>query len=314
MNRSSESPEPTPQPKTLDLYTLEQASREYLDSIQDGEEPLYSTGLPPLDAAMDGGVARGEVTIVAARPGIGKTMMAIQWAQFLASEGVRVAFLSEEMTAKALGKRVVQMATTIERPQWRDRMDDVYGALDDHWSKRTSILIPHQKCRTYARAAEAIEILAERHGVEVVFVDYLQRLRGAGNGRYEEVTNGSIAMASQAVESNVSLVLLAQLNRQTDHDNRPPKFCDLRDSGQIEQDADNIIFLDWPLKRNPAHKPPHQYYAYIAKCRNRGVHRSVVELRIEPTRQRLTAPIAANYTQAFSDWNDGKARAAGEDC
>lgn len=271
----------------LQLLSLEQASRDYLDSLHDGEERLYTTGLPPLDFALGGGIAPGEVTIVASRPGIGKTLLGIQWAQTLAAEGVRVAILSEEMTPRALGKRVVQAAVTIDPKDWRDRIEDVHDAVDEHWQHRTTILIPQQKCRTFVRAAEMIERLAKEHGIEVVVLDYLQRLRGPGNGRYEEVTSGSIAMASTAVEFDISLICLAQLNRLTDHDNRAPKFCDLRDSGQIEQDADNVLFLDWPLKRNPAHKPHDQYFAYIAKCRNRGVKRSVVELRIQPSRQRL---------------------------
>jgi replicative DNA helicase len=268
-------------------------------------EPLYTTGLPALDVSLSGGVARGEVTILAARPGIGKTLFGMQWAQHLASEGISVAFLSEEMTRLALGKRVVQNATAIDVLNWRDRIDDLYEDIERHWSHRKSIMVPVSKCRTYLHAAEYVEILSQQHSVEVIFVDYLQRLRGAGTGRYEEVTNGSIALASAAVEHNISLVCLAQLNRQTDHDDRPPKFSDLRDSGQIEQDADNVLFLDWPLKRNPLHKPPRQYWIYVAKCRNRGVQKSQIEVRIDPIRQLLQSFVPEPKREnVFDEWNN----------
>jgi len=118
-------------------------------------------------------------------------------------------------------------------------------------------------------------------------VDYAQFLKGEGRDRYEQVSNVSVVMKQVAAESGVVLLLLAQMNRSIESRQKfVPQMSDLRESGQIEQDADVILFTVWPWKLDNT-KDKTMYQFYIAKNRNREIKASIVDCNIDAARQMI---------------------------
>lgn len=265
--------------------TLQQATERYLEQLEQGKGNLLSLGMRELDDAVGGGVAPGEVVIIAARPSHGKSAVALQCVHALTKDGLKALIISEEMSALALGKRTIQFVTDVFEEDWKDSLQRVRHDLQSHFELRAEARIL-ESVGSADHAAKEIR-KAAKEGAQVVVVDYAQLLTSRGNSRYEEVTNTSIAMRQVASETGVVLLLLCQLSRGVE--SRPvfhPTLADLKDSGQLEQDSDVILFLCWP-HRLDVKKDPYEFYVYVAKNRNRGIEFPTVKLRFEPTRQML---------------------------
>lgn len=223
-------------------------------------------------------------------------MFGLQWCYNVAKSGHPCLIVSEEMTVTLLAQRATLTATDVPEGEWHTRADDVFDDVAAFFEPRRPILAA-ENCRTADRAAQAIAEARTHHGIRFAVVDYVQLLRGAGNSRYEQVSDVSMTLKAAAVENNVALVVLAQLNRECEK--RPeflPKLQDLKDSGQIEQDADLVLFLVWPWKCD-AKNHPSKFRVLGAKNRNRGIRGSgVVDLLFDPSRQILTEPAASPVT------------------
>src|SRR5262249_3013388 len=128
-------------------------------------------------------------------------------------------------------------------------------------------------------------------GVKCVVVDYAQLLRSEGRSRYEEVTNTSIALRQLASSHKIIVLALCQLSRAIE--SRPdfiPMVSDIKDSGQLDQDADVIIFMRWPWKLDPS-EDQSKFHFFVAKNRNRPINKTLVVCRFNPARQMFTDPI-----------------------
>jgi replicative DNA helicase len=120
-------------------------------------------------------------------------------------------------------------------------------------------------------------------------VDYAQLLKGDGHSRYDQVSDVSSRMKRVATKHKIVVLLLAQLNRATEGRPDPtPLMSDLKGSGQLEQDADVILFLFWPSRAIADYPDPNEYRIYQAKNRNRGIGTAVIEMRINAARQTLS--------------------------
>jgi replicative DNA helicase len=162
-------------------------------------------------------------------------------------------------------------------------------SVSDHFEGLADIYVV-EACGSVDKAASAIDSVCQQHGCKIVAVDYAQLLRGHGSSRYEQVTSVSVAMKQAAVRNNIVLLLLCQLSREIEkRPDRQPKLSDLRDSGQIEQDADVVLFLQWPMRDDPNYRPLDEYRIYVVKNRNRCIRRSTVIMRFAPDRQKLLA-------------------------
>jgi replicative DNA helicase len=180
--------------------------------------------------------------------------------------------------------------------------------------------------------ANAIGQAATTKGVKFVVVDYLQLLRGHGQSRYEQITDVSMALKAAAVQYNVALVVLAQLSREVEKaEGYVPEMHHLKDSGQIEQDADVVFCLQWPLmheahnkqkkRRDDARVDPHEYRVFARKNRNRGIDPTTAFVRVWPQRMMLTDAHRyppgqdpkkdANRIGAFDQYNDSSAGTEG---
>jgi replicative DNA helicase len=308
--------------KSVSVGTVKDACHEYLSQLEKGETIVVPSGLGELDYSI-GGVGFGEMAVVAARPSHGKSAFALQWADQAASLGVSSLLISEEMGKLEIGKRALLSISEFNELEWKERMSVMRGDVDEHYAKREPIHLV-ESCNTVDRAEELIDQYCAIYGVRLVVVDYLQLLSCRGQGRYETVTEVSQRLKKAARRNDCAMLALCQLNREIEkRDNWSPKLSDLRESGQIEQDADLVLFLQWPLRSNAKTKDkhgndvqvdPNEYRIWCAKRRNGAIKSPLVTVRFNPDRQQFDGSIrnAANYVSEFGDWNDGKSAASGD--
>lgn len=214
------------------------------------------TGVADFDA-LTGGLEPGQLVIVAARPSIGKTAFALNVADHVARKGETVAFFSLEMTKRELSQRLIALRAGVSVAQMRS------GQLSgDEWSRisacqgkadgerlllidRAAIGVP------YVRAAA--RKIKRKHGIGLIVVDYLGLMKGEGQTRTQEIGSLSRGLKALAKELHVPIIALAQLNRATETRNdKRPQLSDLRDSGELEQDADIVAMLHREELHNPA--------------------------------------------------------------
>lgn len=270
----------------IKIFTLEDATKKYLDQLGDGKNALIELGLPDVDYAIGGGVALGEVVILAGRPSHGKSAVAMQCIHNATAAGLPSLIISEEMPAVTIGKRALQYISSVPEEHWPTSRTRLDSQLEDHFEKQAQCYLV-ESVATPEKAAESIRWAVAEHGVKVVALDYAQLLRGQGKSIYEQLTNTSLVLRQITNECNILLLLLCQLNREIEK--RPtfsPKMSDLRETGQFEQDADVILFLCWPHRLDPKNDP-HEYMVFVAKNRNRAINTPVVKCKFNPSRQRL---------------------------
>ena len=249
--------------------TTERAIAEVLDASwseierawQGGGPVGIGSGLSYLDR-LTAGFRAGELTILAARPAMGKTALGINFAVAGARAGHTAAIVSLEMRAESLTKRLIAAEALVPYSRLfsgklsQEEADRAFlarqaiAALPVHFDDPPSLTIGELRHR--ARR------LKRRHGIALLVVDYLQLLRP--DGRHQSpvsaVTEISAGLKQIARESDLAVVALSQLSREAEkRDNRRPRLADLRESGAIEQDADKVIFLHRPSIDDPEDRP-----------------------------------------------------------
>lgn len=301
--RAAAKEQPQEEGPQLRKTTLRRAAGRYLAELASGRAPLIATGIPELDEAVGGGVALGEMIIVAARPSHGKSAVALQMAHTMSANGLPVVLVSEEMSALALGKRAIQYASETPESRWLDRLDTVSDEIDSHFGERSDIHIV-ESCGTIDRACAEIESFVHEHDVKVAMVDYAQLLTAKGGNRYESITQVSQQLRMLASRLQITIVVLAQLNRNIEGRTKfIPMMSDIKETGQLEQDADVILFGVWP-HRIDSTNPPKEYLFFIAKNRNRAINKPSLRCDFDPARQKLVEqePVHSNnYEEAWEN-------------
>lgn len=286
--------------------TLERAAFAHIETLTARESPLVELGVADLDQAVGGGVERGELIVLAARPSHGKSAVALQAVHTITAIGYPALIISEEMSDMACGKRAIQFATPTAIEHWRSNTKEVIADVSEHFHQRSPAHIV-RSAGSSDRACDLIRRYVRDEGVKMVVVDYAQLISGAGKTRYEQITNMSIAFRQVTSECNVILLLLCQLNREIEkRDTFTPKLSDLRDSGQFEQDADVIVFMVWPRKLDNT-KPANEYQFFVAKNRNRPIVTPAFQCVFEPSRQMFSRaiPEATPFNpDEYDDWNN----------
>ena len=206
------------------------------------------TGVGDLDIAING-LCPGLLYVVAGRPGMGKSVLGLQMVLRAAATGAPALLFSIEMGREELMARAAANIGGI----LKDRLKRPSKFDEDDWAKLTSFLTKTQAMPYWLDDSANLHIndivvRARRHkrqyGLGLLAIDYLQLIRGTGENRNKEI--GSITRACKllAKELQVPVVLLSQLNRSVEQRaNKRPILADLRESGEIEQDADVVIFL-----------------------------------------------------------------------
>jgi len=234
--------------------------KEHVNSAVDAIEMLYknkgqvsglATGFSKLDA-MTSGLHGGEMFVIAARPSMGKTALAMNIAEHVTVDlGKPVGVFSLEMSNHQLTQRLLCSRAKVNMQKVRD------GFLSPADVQRiTAAAAQLSKAPMYLDDTPSLSILEfrakarrlyDRHKVELLVIDYLQLLRStsrrAQDNRQIEIAEISSGIKALSKELNIPVIVLAQLNRKPDERGGTPRMSDLRESGSIEQDADVIALL-----------------------------------------------------------------------
>lgn len=214
-----------------------------------GDSPAIPTGLSDIDAALNGGPRRGHLVVLAGRPKMGKTALALNIATHVAVTGI-AAVLSLEMTKPELHNRNL---ASVGRIQLSNLNDPKLMSTED-FSRLTGAVEKIGAMRLYLDdqaglslmqvAAKAKQIKRKAGGLDLLVIDYLQLMSGPGDNRNAQIEAITRGLKSLAKDLGIVIVLLSQLNRKLEErPNKRPMPSDLRDSGSIEQDCDVAIFV-----------------------------------------------------------------------
>ncbi|MGZ3623279.1 MAG: replicative DNA helicase, partial [Ktedonobacteraceae bacterium] len=211
------------------------------------------TGFTDLDR-LTGGLQKSDLIVLAARPGIGKTSLALSLAHNTALKYHNsIAVFSLEMSKDQLAQRLLSMDARIDQQRLRtgiieeDEWDRIVYAMDtlsesNIWIDDTAG-ISTMEMRSKARRLQA------EHGIDLIIVDYLQLMQATIGGkrnenRVQEISEISRSLKGLARELNVPVLALAQLSRAVEsRQSKVPQLSDLRESGSIEQDSDIVMFI-----------------------------------------------------------------------
>ena len=236
--------------EAVDLYDAMLEALAMIEPSPDGKPTTMRsvpTGLSCLDAAI-GGFFGGELVILAARPSIGKSALGAQFATYNAMHGRRSLFVSLEMTsldmairhlAAAIGVGVRTLRNARVTPEkWQEAMDYVRSL-----GKTGMILWPTRNATVPKVRGMARILAAQPQGLAMIVVDYIGLLKSKRSYRdkHDEVAEISGDLKELAMEMNIPVVALCQLNREAEKSK--PTLAHLRQSGAIEQDADIVMLL-----------------------------------------------------------------------
>jgi len=205
------------------------------------------TDLKHLISAWEG----GNLIVIAGRPGMGKTAIAVNEACVLAFNGMPVLVFSLEMTAIELTNRIFQRQTGLSKYDFERPMDTWHwGQLSDAYTflQNKGIFIDETPLASFNHIRSKAKIYKQMHGIEAIFIDYLQLIKSDNKlPREQQVAEITKSLKALAKELDIPVFLLAQLNREVEkRADKKPILADLRESGAIEQDADIIIFPTRP--------------------------------------------------------------------
>jgi replicative DNA helicase len=234
------------------------------------------TGFPDLDRKLNGGFKPGQMIIVAARPGVGKSTLAVDVMRNMTIRaGLPALLFSLEMSEAEVQERVVSAEAQVLITDLRTgRVDDAgwekigpaRDALQD-----APLYVDDSPELTMVEIAAKTKLAVKRHGVKLMAVDYLQLLRlgGKADSRQEEVSSISRQLKLLAKSCKIPVIAIAQLNRGVEQrgDDATPRPSDLRESGSLEQDADVVIMIHRPDVLNKDHARAGEADLIVAKHR-----------------------------------------------
>ena len=265
----------------IPIKSILEAAFNRIDELHKGDHKLRGipSGFPDMDQIL-AGFQKSDLVILAARPSIGKTTLALDFARQIAvKEKIPVGIFSLEMSSDQLIDRMLAAQSNV-----------------DLWRLRTGHLKTEEGNDDFQRIGEAMGVLSEapvyiddagsanvmemrtmarrlqsEHNVGIIIVDYLQLMEGrsGGDNRVNEISEISRALKQLARELNIPIIALSQLSRAVESRSpQIPKLSDLRESGSIEQDADVVMFLYREDREKPDTPNKNIVEVYIAKHRN----------------------------------------------
>lgn len=264
------------------LRSLGEITREAIDAAERAQRTGCApsglrSGYPCLDQVV-GGFREAELVVLAARPSMGKTSLAINIADRIAEGGGGVLFLSLEMSAGQIAANLLASRARVTSDQLRrgslsadefDRVREAHARISE-----TAFLIQDPSELTPARLRSLIRRAQREAGeLNLVVIDYLQLMHGGQRfeSRQQEVSTISRSLKAAAKATGIPILTLAQLNRDVEkrgRDDRKPRMSDLRESGAIEQDADVILLLHREDYYNPTADTRELASVIVAKNRN----------------------------------------------
>ncbi len=250
-----------------------------LEHLQEHKDELRGarTGFRDLDNLL-AGLQKSDLIILAARPSVGKTALALDIARQTAIlHGTTVGYFSLEMSAQQLVDRMVAAEAKVNAWNLRtgritdqedfSRIRDAYDRLS-----QAPIFIDDQPGTNILKMRSVARKLKREHGLGLLIVDYLQLMTPTGfkasDSMVQQVTEISRSLKNLARELDVPVLALSQLSRAVEQRGGKPRLSDLRDSGSIEQDADVVMFIHRDDKTNKESERPNIAEILIEKHRN----------------------------------------------
>ena len=238
-----------------DFVPIREIVLQALDRIEQASQTQGTvTGIPTGFADLDyklSGLQKSDLILLAARPSMGKTALALNIAQYVAfHEKLPLAIFSLEMSKEQLVNRLFSLESRVDAQQLRS------GSLSDSdWEKliesagtigRSSLIIDDTPGISVSELRSKCRKFKLEHDIKLIIIDYLQQMSGSGriDSRQQEISEISRSLKQIARELDVPVIALSQLSRKVEErpDHRP-MLSDLRESGAIEQDADVVMFI-----------------------------------------------------------------------
>ena len=256
-----------------EVITLKESLFETYQEIENRyknkDDKGYYVGLKKLDYTL-AGLHPGELTTIAARPGVGKTIIGLQMGIAVALNGKKVLFTSLEMSHKQLGERVIAGGSSVDNNRIRT------GNIEDleDWNMIQKAISKYQidnmLIDNSSLNIQHIRTKLRKYKPDLLIIDYLQLLHSINKeySREREVAIITRDLKRMTQEFNIPIIMLSQLNRNAE--GARPTMADLRESGAIEQDSDNIIFIHEPKEKEinsiiETGAYPVTYFEYLKK-------------------------------------------------
>ena len=244
--------------KVETMVDVMMATYDYLERRAKGEEKSITTGISNVDALI-GGFFGGELTVIGARPSVGKSAFGANIALEAAKKGFKVAVVSREMTDVQFGQRMISHEALIDGMKLRraELTEEDWCSIADVVSPLANLSIQFLfTTRTVEDLRRECQRMVEKGELDMLIVDYLQLMHTAKNIKEEHLRVGYISksLKDMATDFNIPVIALAQVNRDTD--GQMPTLKSLKASGDIEQDADGVIFLHRPSSSQDPYVDP----------------------------------------------------------
>lgn len=242
---------------------------------------VIPTPWPPVNDLLSGGLHVGHSVVLAGRPGAGKSNAGLNFAMYAAGMGYPSLVFSQEMSGLEVAGRIAASGAQVEYNQItrRDMDPESHIAVNEfiQRNRQCPLWVIDKPGISIEYVAATTRTMKRLHGVKLAVVDYLQLVEPTDRRviREQQVSHISRAGKLLARETGCSILMLAQLNRGNEKDNRPPTVADLRESGSLEQDCDVAILLHH--EKNGDGSPNGMVKAIIGK--NRFGRTDTVELR-----------------------------------
>ena len=199
------------------------------------------------------GLDRGELTVIGGWTSQAKSSLCLQLAIEFAEQGYKVLFCSSEMTEPQIGKRIISLRCHINSMKFKS-LDFTEEEKERIRNEISLINIPLWMNKI-SRVVEVRRVIRKLQP-DIIFVDHIHQMIGPGRSEYEMISNIVVDLKNLAIEENVAIVAVSQLHRKEKESARRPKLSDLRSSGRIEENANNVILLYWsyPITGNEKKK------------------------------------------------------------
>ena len=238
--------EPLRKNRDANIQSLSELTKLQSEYFNDNKGEQYKFGFEPLDKAV-GGIDKGDVTIIAARPAVGKSAFALQVIRDYGRNGIKVGYFNLEMSYKQVYERSIASASGIDMT--RIRLATTFlNDEKERFDKGNATLLDEKNVYviTGTQSIKSIRAIQKKYQFQIIVIDYLQLIIPAtsrGN-RVSEVGEISRGLKALATDFNIPVIALSQLNRvSANQKDKEPHMSELRESGDLEQDASVIIML-----------------------------------------------------------------------
>ena len=241
------------------------------NSIKGGALTGKQTGWRYLDKYI-GGYNEGDLIVVAGRPGMGKTAIALTLTKDFAKYNHKALFLSLEMSNEQLAKRYLSLIGNIENWKIRNgRIEqiEIDKVINTANNQTIEFYIDDDVDTSIAQIKAKAKLHKSRKGLDLLVIDYIQLIKGTKANREQEIAEISRGLKLLAKELKITVIVLAQLSRKSEErQDKRPMLSDLRESGAIEQDADIVMFPFRPAYYDTEKPDVEEAELIIAKNRN----------------------------------------------